>query len=359
MDQQPPGEGRQDQENRGETPADDGILGEIQPQEPEQQPEDERARPSSRRRRRSRTIGCLLALLGALAGGLLAMWIWREDVVGRLPADEAEVEATAEEATEVPANRLVFSPTPERPDETPEIISAETEVIYGFYDLGRLPGDAPLSGTWSHEGRSLGDLPLMDLQRDDDAEHARGRFEIAAPKPESAEAPSQSPTVGFPPGIYEVELSSPDYPDVTATASFVALPRAAQILQGGGEPEGPPVIRSLQTATGVTDDGEPIGPSTSFPPDIKRITAVFSYQGIAPGSVLTVRWHAGDQELTRARTEIPVTAAKGRGEAWLEAEQALPPGSYRVSVHLGDDDQGLASTGFSVAQSGTAPSPTP
>lgn len=366
MDQQPPKPDDERDEAPEEPRGDAGILGEIEGGEPQEEtPEAEGRRP---RRRRSRMIGCLLAVLGALAGGGLALWISRGAILDT-PADDEQVVAPAEEAVELPANRLVFSPTPERPDQTPDIISAETDVIYCFYDMGRLPADAPLSGSWSLEGEPLGELALDQHQRDEDADHARGRFVIYPPtEPEAesgaardaAETAPDAPS-GFPPGIYEVELTSPEYPEVTAVASFVAVPRAAQVLQGGGEPEGPPVIRSLEIATGVTEAGEPVGQSTTFPVDVDRITAVFSYRGITPGAVLTVRWYAGDLELTRARTEVAVTAAEGWAEAWLEVggDDTLPPGEYRVSVHLGDEDEPLARTGFELVPPHDAPSPAP
>ena len=54
--------------------------------------------------------------------------------------------------------------------------------------------------------------------------------------------------------------------------------------------------------------------------------------------------------MTRARTEIAITSAEGRGEAWLETGDGdmLPAGDYRVSVHFGDEDEPLATTGFEV-----------
>lgn len=353
MDQQPP----EPDEQPGppvDADEDEGILGEIaaeQPAEPgEERPEQTRARL---RRRRSRIIGCLLALLGALAGGGLALWISRGAVID-LPNGEQVVAPEGDAAAGAPANRLVFSPTPERPRATPEIISAETQVIYCFYDMARLPADAALSATWSREGEPLGELPLTRHERDRQADYARGHFAIEPPANTHA-----ADTSGFPPGIYEVELTSPDHPDVVAEASFVALPRAAQILQGGGEPEGPPVIRSLQTATGVSDSGEPIGQSNSFAADVGRISALFAYRGIAPGSVVTVRWHHGDEELAAARTEIAITAAEGWAEAWLETESgdALPAGQYRVSVHFGEEDEPLATTSFEVTSVADSESP--
>ena len=351
LEQKPPGaddgpeDHREDHVADTSEQSDDGVLGEIESEEPPGPPVVER--PRRPRRQRSWLVGCLLALLGALAGGAVAWW-WISSDDDPEPPPDAQIIAPEDEAAILPANRLVFSPTPERPQATPEIISAETDVIYAFYDLGRVSPDAPLTATWSYEGESLGDLALSDRRQDEDADHARGRFTIH-PNAGGDDVPTEAQS-GFAAGIYEVELTSPDYPDVTATGSFVALPRAAAILHGGGDPGGPPVIRSLQTATGVTEEGDPIDPTSTFAPDVDRITAVFTHHDIAPGSMLTVRWHIGEQEISAARTEIIVSAAEGWAEAWLEPGDSddLPAGNYLVTIHPGDDDEPLASRGFTV-----------
>jgi len=362
MDERPPEPGDATEDEPQDREPDEGVLGEIEPEQPEDDGQVAEPQPRARRRSRSRLIGCLLALLGALAGAGVGLWIASDRPADRPEPPENEVLAPAEAPDALPENRIVFSPTPERPEATPDIISAETQVIYVFYELGRVPEDAPLTGTWSHEGDALGELELTGLRRDEGVDHARGRFELHPPATEADGESAEGGAAGFPPGIYEVELTSPDYPDVTATGSFVALPRAAQVLAGGGEPEGPPAIRSLATATGVNEEGEPVGAASTFPSDVGRITTVFTYAGIAPGSVLTVRWFAGDDEIEAARTEIPINAAEGWAESWLETAEGetLPAGNYRVTVHLGDDEKPLASTGFSVeGATGAADQPVP
>jgi hypothetical protein len=352
MEETPPGADEREEEQTGDGQTDkdqteEGVLGEILPEEEVEEPSSGQT-PRPRRRQRSRMIGCLLALLGALAGGGVAWWVSYD-------ADEREAETVSNLVAPnqyMNTNRVTFSPTPERPDETPEIISAETSVIYCFYELGGVPVDAPLAATWSHDGEFLGDLPLSDHRPAEDVEYARGRFTLHPPNDEDTEGAAET-IPSFPPGIYEVELTSPEYADITAAGSFVALPRAAQILQGGGDPDGPPLIRSLQTTVGVTENGEPLDQRSVFPQDIERITAVFSYSGIPAGSVLTVRWHIGDRELTDAGSDMAINAAEGWAEAWLEpgAGETLPAGDYRVTVHLGDEDKPLASMGFSIAPS--------
>ena len=348
MDQQPPDadESRDDDADALE----DGVLGEIAPEEDaEPAPPEE---PPRARKHRSRMLGCMLALLGALAGAGLGLWFGRDALFDRQPSDDQAMVAPAPElGADAATSRLVFSPTPERPGETPEIISTETERIWCFYDLAGVPADAPLTATWTHEGDALGELALTDQEPEPGADHARGSFAILPPTPPEAEAADTEAGTGFASGIYEIELTSADYPDIIAQASFVALPRAAQILQGGGEPEGPPVIRSLQIATGVDESGEPTGVSTTFAADVGRIMAVFGYAGVMPGSVVTVRWGFMGEEVTQVwAEEIAITAAEGRGEAWLETRDGdlLPAGEYRVSVHFADEVEPLATTGFEV-----------
>ncbi len=353
MADQPPPE----DEDTGQE-SDQGIIGEIPPVEADEEEAGARDRPRPPgRRRRSRTIGCVLALLGALLGAGVAL------VIGRGGGNEGEPARGPDMAAPVDSylTRLTFSATPERPEQTPEILPAEADVIYCFYELSRVSPDAPLSARWSYDGRDLGELPLRDHQPDRDAEHASGRFSIVpAESDEGADVEGDAEGgAGFPRGVYEVEMTSPSQPDVIAQASFVALPRAAKILQGGGEPEGPPLVRSLNTAMGVGEDGKPVGATTTFEADSGRIYAAFEYAGVPPGAVLTVRWHFADTELERARAELPVSAAEGRGQAWLEVGEGeeLPAGEYRVSVHLGDEDEELATSGFTVEGPMTAADP--
>ncbi|MGD9494690.1 MAG: hypothetical protein AB7Y46_00140 [Armatimonadota bacterium] len=273
--------------------------------------------------------------------------------------DDANAPALPGPPPESYHTRLVFSPTPERPDETPEIIPAESETIYCFYELGSVAPNAAIFARWWYEGKPLGELPLYDHLLEPDTRHAAGRFAIRPPEgplPAGNQAPS-GPAAGFPPGIYDVQVGSPAQPDVVAQGSFVALPRAAKILQGGGEPAGPPVVRSLRTATGVGSEGEAVGATALFAPTTRRIYAVFEYAGVPPGAVLSVRWYAGERELEAARAEIAVTAERGRAHAWLEVGERdeLPPGEYQVSVHLGDEAEALASTSFRVRPTAERP----
>lgn len=321
-----------------EESSEEGILGEIAPAAGEEKPPDAPP-PLRRHRRRSLIMGCLLALLGALLGAGVAL------LMGRHFRGRSEAPADVLPPPVAGVSRLVFSPTPERPEQTPDIIPAESKAIYCFYQLDRVPPDAPLAARWWRDGEDLGRLELHELRREEGADHAVGRFTIKPPAPTAA-GETQTP---FPPGLYEVELTSEAAPDVSARASFMVLPRAARILAGGGEPEGPPVVRSLRTAAAVSEDGEAVDAKTSFAGP-ERVYVVFRYAGVMPGAVLTVRWYLDERELEDARAEIPIPAAEGVAHAWLQADAGtpLPPGQYRVAVFLGTEDEPLATTGFTI-----------
>ncbi len=330
--------------------ADDGVIGKIAPTDgapPPQTPDE-----SSQRGRRGRPLATtlLLAGLGALLGALLAI-LWSLGIIGGGdPADTAPV--VVDERPPVldvsagdPTERILFAPVPERPDVTPDIITAESPTVYCFYEHSRLPADVSLTAHWFHEGSELGELELRDLKTgaaamaDDgpDPTHAAGRFAIPAPEG------------GFASGVYEVELSAPDHGELTWRGSFFALPRAAKILEGGGETDEPLVITALATALEVNDDGSPTDPVNEFAAEAPRIYACFRYTGMAAGGSLTVRWYGGDVELESARSELPVATADGWGQAWLDRPgDEFPVGDCRVTVHLGEDDQALASVGFSI-----------
>lgn len=349
---------REEQHQDDQAP-DEGVIGALSgpgrdAEEGVEEPEGERPSP----RPRPWVLGCLLALLGALLGAAAALLVGR----GCGPATpEGTVIAPPPGSYDT---RLVFSAGPEEPAATPDLIPAETSVVFCFYRLKRVPADARLTAKWWRDGEELGALELRDLRPDPAAGHAAGRFTIYPPaavtaegggRPSTSAAPSHPAT--FPPGIYEVELTTPAQPDVVARSSFVALPRTAKILQGGGDPVGPPVIRALTTAPGIDQQGRAVGPTAVFPPSVSRIYAVFEYSGVPPGAVLTARWFLEGNELEAARAEIPIPAEQGSAHAWLEVGRGdrLPDAHYQVGIYLGDEDRPLASSGFRI---GATASPT-
>lgn len=350
---------REEQHQDDQAP-DEGVIGAISgpARDAEERVEEPEERPAPRPR--PWVLGCLLALFGALLGAAAAL------LVGRgCATPEGTVIAPPPGSYDT---RLVFSAGPEEPAATPDLIPAETSVVFCFYRLKRVPADARLTAKWWRDGEELGALELRDLRSDPAAGHAAGRFTIYPPAAGTAEGggrPPASPTpptpaappspATFPPGIYEVELNAPAQPDVVARGSFVALPRAAKILQGGGEPVGPPVIRALTTASGIDQQGRPVGPTAVFPPSVSRIYVVFEYAGVPPGVVLTARWFIEGNELEAARAELPIPAEQGSAHAWLEVGRGdrLPDAHYQVGIYLGDEDRPLASSGFRI--SATAP----
>ncbi len=331
---------------------DPGILGEIAraaeaaEAATEADQRDDRERRRGARRPRSIVLGCILAVLGVLLGAGIAL------LVSRSGGEEPDRTRTSAPPAVVDGrSRLVFATTPERPPETPDIIPVTTDHVYCFYELAGAAPDAPLAARWWHDGAPLGSLPLRDHQPDPDAEYATGRFAIAPPERPAGEETSQTPAGNFPPGLYEVEVAVRDRPDIAVRESFMALPGAAKILSGGGEPEGPPVVRELHFATELDDEGQPVDPRSTFPPTVDRIYVAFRYAGVPPGAALTVRWWGPSGESEIASREIAVTSSEGWANAWLDAEGGdLPAVDYRVTVHLGSETDPIASAGFSVTE---------
>lgn len=322
---------------------DDGVIGSIAPAEDTTDADGASAAPSPvRRRRRGPLTTLALAVLGGLAGAALAV-LWGMGVFDR-GGEKSEV-APPEPPPIVEAGhhaeRVLFSPDPERPDATPDIITAESPQVYCFYEHTRLPADAKLRARWWFAGKELGELELLDQVSDEGGEdvssHLLGRFTIPAPEG------------GFQAGVYEVALSCAEG-GVTWRGSFLALPRAAKVLEGGGPPDAPVRIVDLQTALGAAEDGSPLDVASEFAADTPRIHACFQYEGMAPGAVLVVRWHFQGRELSAARSELTVAASNGWGDAWLErgGEASFARGEYRVTVHLGEEERSLASVGFVV-----------
>ncbi len=316
------------------------------------------------RRRRSWLLIFLLALLGALLGAAVAL------VAGRHRAEPPPEPPAALSTHGDYVGELVFAASPQRPQTPPDILPSRAAALYCFYEISGLPADAKLKGRWWREGKLIGDLPLEELQRAK-GDHAKGRFTIRPPKSGSAGTEAEPPSAtqasgsgdatlaqappptrdkGFPPGIYEVEVTSPGAQGVSVRASFVALPDAAKILAGGGEPDRPLVIRDLVTASAVTEEGKPTEAKRAFPPDADRIYASFSYQGAPAGGTFTVRWYYGDAEITKGRSELEVAGSEGWAYAYLDPAEGkrLPEGQYRVTVHIGNDPKPLASLGFTV-----------
>ena len=319
---------------------DDDVIGSIPPAEDVPRAPSPVEPPSrDRKRRRSPGVTAGLMVLGGLVGAALAV-LWGTGVFDRASEDSdvlpPEPPPVVEAANHV--ERVLFSPDPERPEVTPDIITAESPLVHCFYEHTRLPADAKLRARWWLAGEELGELELLDqVSSEDSPDHLLGRFTIPAPEG------------GFEAGVYEVALACAEG-GVTWRGSFLALPRAAKVLEGGGPPDAPVRITDLQTALGSAEDGSPLDVASEFAADASRVHACFRYEGMSPGGVFVVRWHFEERELTAARAELTVAASSGWGDAWLErgGEGLFARGEYRVTVHLGEEERPLASVGFVV-----------
>ncbi len=321
---------------------DDDVIGSIPPaEEAPAAAASSEPPPRDGKRRRSPGATAALMVLGGVVGAALAV-LWGMGVFDRSPEapDQSPPEPPPVAADTGHAERVLFSPTPERPETTPEIITAESPLVYCFYEHTRLPADAKLRVRWWLAGKELGEIQLLDQMADEDSpDHLRGRFMILPPDSGTE----------FASGVYEVALACAEG-GVTWRGSFLALPRAAKVLEGGGPPDAPVRIADLQTALGAAEDGSPLDVTSEVSADASRIHACFQYQGMSPAGVLVVRWHFQERELTAARSELTVAASSGWGDTWLErgGDGQFARGEYRVTVHLGEDERAIASVGFEV-----------
>jgi len=171
---------------------DDDVIGSISPAEDAPDADASSAAPSPvRRRRRGPLTTLALAVLGGIVGAALAVFDRGGADSDVLPPEPPPIVEAAHHA-----ERVLFSPTPERPEATPDIITAESPQVYCFYEHTRLPADAKLRARWWLAGKELGELELLDHVSDEGGpDHLRGRFTIPAPEG------------GFQAGVYEVALS--------------------------------------------------------------------------------------------------------------------------------------------------------
>jgi hypothetical protein len=115
---------------------------------------------------------------------------------------------------------------------------------------------------------------------------------------------------------------------------------------GTAEPAGPAMTGAVLT-TAVDPNGESAAPaSAAFALDTERIHLIAELTGLAPGTVIEVRWSSlpDGEPLHRSRDT-------GSGDRRLVAVLPAPPGGfeagdYRVSVHAGDSR--LGQTGFRI-----------
>lgn len=169
----------------------------------------------------------------------------------------------------------------------------------------------------------------------------------------------KSPAGPLGPGVGEVELRGRGRR--AAHGCFVLAAQASRILSQKTPPTAQTTVTSLLVGRGLGPDGRVTSSQGAFTPN-ERVYASFIFTGADAGADFVVHWYAEGNELQRAKKVLPVAAAAGVGNAWIQARgKGLPPGHYRVSVCYGADPVPLAQTQWEVVpgREGQAPEPTP
>lgn len=289
-------------------------------------------------RKRSPLLVTLL-FIGLLAGVCCGLY-WSRSTAGSL-----SFPATLLSHLQPPAeDRFIFSPTPDFPSASPDLLASRLPAVYFFYDLPRLNVSAPPKITWSRDGHSLGSVPPSSIT-------------TGLAGPQTATVVLRPPDGALKPGIYEVELA---FPTVHLAASFVAADDAAAIMAQPTPRDAELKISEAATASAIDRTGRPVGARTSFS-GAERIYLAFHFTQAEPSSAVIIHWYAGGIELTEARREVVLPSSEGWAHGWLQAlpGSPLPPHEYRATVSLSADSKEIAAVQFIVTAARTSPTGSP
>lgn len=282
--------------------------------------------PSGLRKGRLRPrVVLALGLLGLLLGALLAQGYYGK------PSPALSISLEALQTTLLPQaeEKLLFSPTPQEPTTTPDLLPATAQVIYGFYSVPGVTAVGAPTFTLFRNGKPLALHPVPEVLV---AGAGEGHFALRLAQ-------------GFTPAVYEVQLQ---FPETRLAASFVTAHGADAIITQQAPKDATAVINNPVIAAGVSRDGRAVGVGKRFAAT-QRLYLVFEYKQAEPGSTIQVRWHGEKELITSATREILLPAAQGRAHAWLQAPSpGLPPGRYRAAVNMTADPHELASAEFTV-----------
>lgn len=99
---------------------------------------------------------------------------------------------------------------------------------------------------------------------------------------------------------------------------------------------GPTEFDPIIFAKGLTEEVDPIFPTTTFPPGTTEVYAVWACRGMYPGLELFNRWYHNGQEYAAGSVFWEREAERGRW--WLHLYRAsgapLPSGNYRLELHV-------------------------
>lgn len=277
----------------------------------------------------------LAGILGGASVGLLFLGkrIARQQGEGTPPRPAPRGDALSDEASGMPAPRVVIGPTTARPERSPEVLEAGAAQVYCFFDVPDRPASATVTARWLR-----GADPPIEAAADairEESDHLTGYFVL--PPPQGAKA--------FAEGIYEVQILVDGLP-VTDT-SFVMVKGAAQLAK---TPKG--MERYRPSLTDLTVSAAPAHGSAKkpfvLPAKPPRVQASFRYSHAVPGTAFKVYWLYDEGLMAQATTEIDIQQESGKAEAWLSPKvgQVLPNGRYGVEISIAEGTPPLARTDF-------------
>ncbi len=289
--------------------------------------------PSSDERRRNQVwvmvVG--LALVGVVIGTVVG-WQMTNQQSPAPPARQPVQPAATLARPAAEQDPVVFATGPDRPTRTPDLLPATASKIVCFYDFPQLLAPTPLVVYWWVNGKELGEVRAASQQQAE-AAHLAGQLIL--------EPPAEQET--FPEGIYEVELRADG--KAMARASFVVAVDADKILGEERMKVGEIKVISCVTAGGVDAKGHPMQTADTFAGS-DRILVVFTYINGTAEAHFVVSWFRDDTMIEQAAQRVAMADGAGRASAWIEADEALPPGQYRAVVGLAGKEQPLAEAQF-------------
>ena len=106
---------------------------------------------------------------------------------------------------------------------------------------------------------------------------------------------------------------------------------AVLLLSACGVQVGKVYISETLTCREVGPEGEPVGVTSSFPYGTRRVYFFFDLEGPV-SAPLEIRWFHEGALLIQQEARVP----PGVAYTWLEAEEPLETGYYRVEVVMGE-----------------------
>lgn len=240
-----------------------------------------------------------------------------------------------------PEEMLLFAVTPTRPAAAADLLPAGASLIYAFYQLPGVTERTAPAVKWSKDGKTIGALKAGDV--------------AVGEKPGTGTLTLRPPSGAFAPGIYEVELASPES---KLSGSFVTAWGAEAIAGQAAPKDAQVLIVDVTFAAAVTPEGKANKPQKSFWGS-QRVYFVFHYAQAEPGSAVQIKWYGGPQQINSATSEVLLPSVEGWANGWLQAPfPGLPAGDYRATVNMSSDPKVLASGDFTIVP-GAPPNPSP